>query len=110
MSISYFVRYQNLGAVLDAFDDYYCRRHAEILSEFPGIRSLVVHRPVPAADPLATHADPTDFLAQMRFDTADDLAAALQSEARQRARHDFANLPRAEGPVTHQAMSTRRIF
>lgn len=110
MSVSFFVRYQGLGAALDSFDEYYCRHHADILARFPGIRSLVVHRPAPWNDPFATTPDPTDFLAQMTFDTTEALATALRSEARVLAREDFANLPRSGGPVTHQAMTTRRIF
>ena len=110
MTISYFVRYQKLGAALDSFDEYYCRQHADILAQFPGVRSLAVHRPATARDPFATTPDPTDFLAQMTFDSTDALAAALQSEARARAREDFVNLPTSGGPVTHQAMITRRLF
>ena len=44
MTISYFVRYQKLGAALDSFDEYYCRQHADILAQFPGVRSLAVRR------------------------------------------------------------------
>ena len=110
MTISYFVRYQGLGTALESFDQYYCETHAKILAQFPDIRSLNVHRPVDLRDPFATSSDPTDFLAQMTFDSAEALTAALRSDIRARAREDFANLPTAGGPVPHQAMATRRLL
>ncbi len=110
MSVSYFVRYQSLGAAVDSFDEYYCRQHADILAQMPGIRSLLVHRPVSVRDPHPTFSDATEFLAQLTFDSADALAAALQSEARERSRADFANLGASAATVTHQSMKTRRLF
>jgi hypothetical protein len=84
MSVSYFVRYQGRAADETAFIDYYVTQHAAVLVRFPGIRSLTLHRPVENA--------------------------ALASEARSQARDDFANFPRFDGTVTHQAMSSRIIF
>lgn len=110
MSVSYYVRYQNLGAARDSFDEYYCHQHAEILAKAPGISSLLVHTPILVTDPHPTLPDATEFLAQMTFESADALAAALQSEARARARADFPNLGVPSAKVTHQSMKTRRIF
>ncbi len=109
MSVSYFVRYQGLGDKLAPFTDYYADRHAAILSKFPGLRGLTLYTPASWTDPYPVNPDPTDFLAQMTFDDPEALAAALASEARGRARNDFPNLPAADGPVTHQAMTMRKI-
>ncbi len=46
----------------------------------------------------------------MTFESAAALDAALRSEARARARDDFANLPPVRGPVTHLAMASEKIF
>lgn len=113
MSVSYFVRYQNLGPDAPAFADYYRTRHAAILNDFPGLRGLVLHTPIASADPFPTHADPTEFLAQMIFESGDALNTALASQARRRARDDFANFPAFGGPVvplaTHLAMRAEKI-
>jgi len=104
MSVSYFVRYRGRAADPDAFAAYYRERHAAILDDFPGLRGLVLHRPMEARDPFPTRPGGSFFLAQMTFDSAEDLNRALASEARARARADFANFPRFEGEVTHEAM------
>ncbi|MGE0734330.1 MAG: EthD family reductase [Alphaproteobacteria bacterium] len=109
MSVSYFVRYQNLGSAAAAFVDYYRHRHAPILAEFPGLRSLVLHTPIASADPFPTSPDPTEFLAQMVFDSPEALNRALASEARRRARDDFPNFPPFGGPATHLAMRAEKI-
>ena len=49
-------------------------------------------------------------MAQMSFDSDEALDAALASDARRRARDDFANLPEFEGTVSHQAMQAKAIF
>lgn len=108
MTVSYFVRYQGLGDKLPDFAAYYREKHARILAEFPGLQGLVLHTPADWADPFAVNPDPTEFLAQMQFASADALATALASDARERARADFPNLPAAER-VTHQAMRSEKI-
>ena len=55
-------------------------------------------------------ADGTELLAQLSFETAADLDAALKSDARRDARADFARFPAFTGEVTHQAMSAKVIF
>ena len=109
MSVSYFVRYQNLGPASSSFVDYYRNRHAPILCDFPGLNSLVLHTPVASADPFPTKTDPTEFLAQMVFASPDALNRALASEARRRARDDFPNFPPFGGPVSHLAMRAEKI-
>lgn len=110
MTVSYFVRYQGMPEPADPFVDYYRTRHAAILADFPGIRSLTLHTPVAWTDRYPVNPDPTGFLAQMTFDSAAALDAALRSEARARARDDFANLPPVRGPVTHLATASERLF
>jgi uncharacterized protein (TIGR02118 family) len=110
MSVSYFVRYQGRAADETAFIDYYVTQHAAVLVRFPRIRSLTLHRPVEWSDPFPVNPEGTRLLAQMTFDSPAALNAALASEARSQARDDFANFPRFDGTVTHQAMSSRIIF
>lgn len=108
--ISYFVRYRGSADDPAGFVEYYATKHAAILKEFPGIRSLSLHQPADWKDPFSVRPDGTALLAQMTFDTLADLQRALQSAARRRARDDFAQFPSFSGEVTHQAMSRRIIF
>ncbi len=110
MTISSFVRYQGRFAEPERFLDYYAGAHASILAEFPGIRSLVLHRPAPWRDPFSVNPDKAALMAKMSFDSADALDAALASDARKRARADFANFPEFKGTVSHQAMQAKVIF
>jgi len=110
MSVSYFVRYRGSAADPEAFTAYYRTRHAAILADFPGLRGLILHRPVAALDPFPTKPDGAFFLAQMQFDSVDALNRALASEARARARADFANFPKFEGEATHQAMAAELVI
>jgi uncharacterized protein (TIGR02118 family) len=108
--ISYFVRYRGSAADPAAFVDYYGRHHAAILKEFPGIRTLALHEPAVWNDLFPVRDDGTALLAQMTFNTPAELQRALHSEARRRARDDFARFPAFSGEVTHQAMRSRIIF
>ncbi len=110
MSVSYFVRYQGMLPEADRFARDYCDRHGAILKGFPGIRGLTLYQPTPFSDPFPVNPDPTTFLARMDFDSAAALDAALASEARVRARDDFAKFPPIEGPVTHLAMTPEHVF
>ena len=108
--ISYFVRYRGSAADPAAFVEYYARRHAAILKDFSGIRSLSLYEPTVWNDPFPVRPDGTALLAQMTFDSLPDLERALHSEARRRAREDFGRFPPFSGEVTHQAMSGRIVF
>jgi uncharacterized protein (TIGR02118 family) len=108
--VSYFVRYRGSPNDPGAFCAYYEEKHAAMLRHFPNIRSLVLHRPVEASDPFPVRRGDTFLLAQMQFDNAADLDAALQSDARRRARDDFHNFPPFGGEVTHEAMIAKLIF
>jgi uncharacterized protein (TIGR02118 family) len=108
--ISYFVRYRGSAADPAGFVAYYANRHAAILKEFPGIRTLSLYEPTVWNDPFPVNPDGTALLAQMTFDKPADLERALHSQARRRAREDFGRFPAFSGEVTHQAMSRRIIF
>jgi hypothetical protein len=108
--ISYFVRYRGAFPDPAAFHARYESRHADILRGFPAIRSLVLHAPVAWADPFPVKPGGSALVAQMIFDSAGDLDAALRSIARRRARDDFGHFPPFEGEVTHEAMAGRTIF
>jgi uncharacterized protein (TIGR02118 family) len=108
--ISYFVRYRGSSSDADAFHTHYETCHAAILRQFPAIRSLVLHRPVGWSDPFPVQRGGTFLLAQMQFDNASDLDAALRSVARRQARDDFQSFPPFSGEVTHEAMTARVLF
>lgn len=110
MSVSYFVRYEGMAADRTEFLRYYRERHALILARFPGIRRIVLHQPTEWHDRFPVNPDRFTLLAQMIFDTEDDLARALQSEARAEARVDFADFPPFEGKVFHQATVSEEVF
>ena len=110
MTVSYFVRYRGRPADPEAFDAHYAGPHARILRDLPGIRSLVLHRPVAWRDPFPVTDDGLHLVAQMVFASGAALDSALASEARARAREDFANFPPFEGAVAHQAMRAKVIF
>ena len=108
--VSYFVRYCGSSSEPDTFQTYYETRHAAILRQFPNIRSLILHRPAAWTDPFPVLRGESMLLAQMQFDSADNLDAALRSEARRQARDDFRRFPPFEGEVTHEAMTGKIIF
>ena len=110
MTVSYLVRYEGIPNDPERFHTRYATVHAAILRDMPGMRSLILHRPVPWTDPFPVQPAGVHLLAQMIFDSATDLDRALASEARARAREDFANFPPFEGTVRHQALRQEVIF
>jgi uncharacterized protein (TIGR02118 family) len=108
--VSYFVRYRGTSPDPEAFLSYYETRHVAILRQLPNIRSLVLHHPIAWSDPFPVRSGNSVLLAQMQFDNAGDLDAALQSQARRLARVDFGRFPPFDGEVTHEAMAARAIF
>jgi uncharacterized protein (TIGR02118 family) len=110
MTASYFVRYQGTFAEPERFLAHYAGPHARILAEFPGIRSLILHRPAAWTDPFPVDPAGSALLAQMSFDSTEALNAALASDARRRARDDFANFPAFDGSVSHEAMNATVVF
>jgi uncharacterized protein (TIGR02118 family) len=108
--VSYFVRYRGTALDPESFAAYYETQHAQVLRRFPGIRSLVLHTPVPWRDPLPVQPGGSLLLAQMVFGSAEALDAALRSAARQEAREDFRRFPPFAGEVTHEAMAAKAVF
>ena len=108
--VSYFVSYRGTTPDPEAFLERYRGEHARVLAAFPGIRSLVLHTPVDWSDPFPVNPGGRLLLAQMTFDSAAALDAALASEARVHAREDFKRFPPFDGSVTHQAMSAHQVF
>ncbi len=108
--VSYMVRY--LGAASDpaGFRAYYRDAHSTILKRFPEIRSLILHTPVNVQDPYPVRSGGSMLLAQMVFDSAVALEAALQSNARREAREDFKHFPAFDGAVTHEALIAKVVF
>jgi uncharacterized protein (TIGR02118 family) len=110
LSVSYFVRYEGEAESPEAFLSYYRDRHGPILARFPGIRRIVLHIPAAWNDPFPVKPDRFALLAQMEFETAADLEAALHSSARAAARDDFAGFPPFHGTVYHQAATSEEVF
>ena len=110
MTCSYLVRYRGMPEDPERFLDHYRTQHATILRAYPNIRSCLLHRGVPWADPVAVRPDDLFALAELRFDSIEDLNAALASDVRQRSRLDFVNFPRFVGEVSHQAVITEALF
>ncbi len=109
MSVSYFVRYKGQAENSRSFVEYYRKSHAPLLWQFPGIRDLILHHPVNFDDPFPVSTGGELMVAQMVFDSLEDLNRALASDARARARDDFANMPAFTGEVTHQAMLAETV-
>jgi len=109
MSVSYFVRYEGTAADHAEFVRYYREQHAPILTRLPGIRGIVLHSPVAWRDPFPVQPDRFLLLAQMIFDSAEDLQRALESDARVEARADFARFPEFAGTVHHQAVVSEQV-
>jgi uncharacterized protein (TIGR02118 family) len=110
MAVSYLIRYEGTPGDPERFHAHYATTHARILRDMPGIRSLILHRPTAWNDPFPVQPGDLHLLAQMVFDSSADLDRALASEARVRAREDFANFPPFTGTVRHQALLQELIF
>ena len=108
--VSYFVRYCGSSSDPGGLRRHYETQHAPILGQFPNIRSLILHSPSAWTDPFPVRRADTFLLAQMVFDSAADLDAALRSQARAQARDDFDRFPPFDGEVTHEAMVGKVIF
>lgn len=110
MSVSYFVRYRGTPRDAEAFLAHYREQHAAIMRQYPGIRGCRLHHPVEWNDPVPVVRDEVYLIAELIFDTVEDLDHALQSEVRQRSRADFVNFPPLDGDVRHLAVSTETLF
>ena len=108
--VSYFVRYTGFASDPEAFRAHYETQHADILRRFPKIRSLILHQPTSWSDPMPVRRGESFLLAQMQFDNAGELDAALHSHARREARDDFRRFPEFSGEVLHEAMISKLVF
>jgi uncharacterized protein (TIGR02118 family) len=81
MSVSYFVRYEAVPADPAEFLRYYREHHAPILARFPGIRRIILHSPAAWNDRFPVHPDRFLLLAQMEFDSQEDLDRALANSS-----------------------------
>jgi len=108
MTVSYFVRYEVEAP--DEFIRYYKSSHVPILARWPGMRRVILHRPLPWTDPCPVNRASALLVAQLEFETQADLDRALQSPERTEARRDFENFPPFEGKVFHQAMVQEEVF
>ena len=111
MSVSYFIRYVGVPKDVAAFLEHYRLRHSRIMREYPGIRGCRLHHPIEWDDPVKVNKDNVFMLAELIFDTREDLDRALQSDVRQRSRADFLNFPPLEnGEIRHLAVQTETLF
>ncbi len=104
MTVSYYVRYHGEAVDKDAFLGHYRDVHVPHLLRFPGIRSVILHHAAASIDPFPVEPGGDLLLAEMVFDTIQDLDDALASKSRADARLDFASFPEFQGTITHQAM------
>ena len=90
-----------------AFAAHYVAHHPALLARLPRIREVLCH--VPQGMPLpGWAADPTVIRNEVRFDTMDDLLAALHSPAMRELRDDTRAFPRF-GRSTHYPMLRLRV-
>jgi uncharacterized protein (TIGR02118 family) len=110
MSVSYFVRYDITTSDFESLLDHYKQNHVPILAAWPGIRRVILHTPIEWNDPFEVKRGKTVLLAQLEFESAATLNAALASAQRAAARSDFQQFPSFEGTVIHQAMAQDEVF
>ena len=108
-AVSWFVQYNGPAKEPAAFHAYYREHHVPIVRRMPGIRSLSWYVPTAWTPRAGVHAVGHLQLVQAVFDDVEGLLAMRRSGQRREGLRDFANYPAFEGPVTHQAMLSRRI-
>jgi len=108
-AVSWFVQYNGPAKDPAAFHAYYREHHVPIVHRMPGIRSLNWYLPMAWTPRAGLHA--VDYLqvVQAVFDDVEGLLSMRRSAQRKEGLRDFANYPAFDGPVTHQAMLSRRI-
>jgi uncharacterized protein (TIGR02118 family) len=108
-AVSWFVQYNGPAKDPAAFHAYYRAHHVPIVHRMPGIRSLNWYVPKTWTPPAGVQRVDHLQLVQAMFDDLDGLLAMRASRERKEGLKDFQNYPAFEGPVTHQAMNSRRI-
>lgn len=93
------VIYQGRPADPAAFDDYYWSRHLPTVARWPRARRITVGRGKPG--------DEIYQVAEIFFDTAADLEAALASPERKVSAEDVKRFPPFEGQIKRQVFEVR---
>lgn len=109
MTVSYFVFYRGGAEDPRGFMDNYKAMHVPIIERFPGIKEIKLHTPGDALDVLPIEPGGFALVAELVFESAEDLDVALRSPERAEAREDFKKFPPFNGDVWHQAMVTERF-
>lgn len=104
MTVTYCVFYQGEAENKEAFIEHYRHTHVPILKQLPGIQSISLLVPEACEDPYPIQPGNFVLIAQMLFNSVEELERALGSEARKRARQDFVEFLPFEGKIWHQAM------
>ena len=109
MTVSYFVFYRGSADDPRGFMDNYKAMHVPIMERFPGIKEIKLHTPGDSLDVLPIEPGGFALVAELVFESAEDLTVALESPERAEAREDFKKFPPFNGDVWHQAMVTERF-
>ena len=110
MSVSYFVRYDISVPDLEAFLRRYREVHVPLVARWPGLRRMMMHRPIEWRDPSPVNRGKAVLMAQLEFDSEEAMNRAFASPERAAAREDFKRFMTFEGTVTHQAMQTEEVW
>ena len=108
-AVSWWVQYNGPAKDPGAFHRYYRAHHVPIVHRMPGIRSLNWYLPKPWTPAAGLRRVDHLQLVQAVFDDLQGLLAMRASRERKEGLKDFDNYPAFEGPVTHQAMHSRRL-
>lgn len=103
---TYLVAYEGPAEDEAAWLAYYLEHHPPLMAKLPGIRELEIYTPLEWRCPAQLRRVRHLQRNKVAFDSAADLAAALDSPVRREMRADFARFPRYRGRVTHYAMTT----
>lgn len=104
---TYLVAYDGPADDEAAWLAYYLRHHPPLMGKLPGIRELEIYTPVEWRCPPSLRRVRHLQRNKVAFDSAEALAAALDSPVRREMRADFARFPPSRGRVTHYAMNTK---
>ena len=110
MSVSCFVRYDIAVADLAGFLERYRRIHVPLVTNWPGLRRMVLHTPLDWRDPFPVNRGKAVLMAQLEFDSLEAMNAAFASRERAQARDDFKRFMTFEGSVTHQGMASEEVW
>jgi len=110
MSVSCFVRYDIAVSDLKGFLERYRKVHVPLITNWPGLRRMVLHTPLEWKDPFPVNRGKAVLMAQLEFDSPEAMNVAFASRERAQAREDFQGFMTFEGTVTHQAMTSDEVW